>query len=60
THSVHAALTRGVVGVTAAAPGRAAALVVNLPGSPSAAREGMDVVLPLIPHILDQLDGGDH
>ena len=59
-HSVHAALTRGVVGVTAAAPGRTAALIVNLPGSPKAAREGMEVVLPLVPHILDQLDGGDH
>jgi len=34
--------------------------VVNLPGSPKAAREGMEVLLELLPHILDQLDGGDH
>ncbi len=60
THSAHAALTRGIVGVTAESPGRPAAFVANLPGSPAAARQGMDVLLPLIPHVLDQLDGGDH
>ena len=60
THSAHAALSRGLVGVTAATDAHPAALVVNLPGSPKAAREGMDVLLPLVPHILDQLDGGDH
>jgi len=60
THSAHAALSRGLAGVTAATDTRPAALVVNLPGSPKAAREGMDVLLPLVPHILDQLDGGDH
>jgi molybdenum cofactor synthesis domain-containing protein len=59
-HSPHAALTRGIVGVTPAAPGRPGALIANLPGSPAAVREGMDVLLPLIPHILEQLDGGDH
>lgn len=60
THSAHAALSRGLVGVTATTDAHPAALVVNLPGSPKAAREGMDVLLPLLPHILDQLDGGDH
>lgn len=50
----HAVLTRGLVGTV----GRA--LVVNLPGSPKAVTESLDVLLPLIPHILDQLDGGDH
>ncbi len=59
-HSAHAALTRGLAGVTAATDAHPAALVVNLPGSPKAAREGIEVLLELLPHILDQLDGGDH
>ena len=50
----HASLSRGVAGVA----GRA--LVVNLPGSPRAVTEGIDVLLPLVDHVLDQLDGGDH
>lgn len=60
THSAHAALSRGLAGVTAASDNRLPALVVNLPGSPTAAREGIEILLELLPHILDQLDGGDH
>ncbi len=52
--SPHAALTRGLVGVTAQS------LVVNLPGSPAAVSESLDVLMALVPHILDQLEGGDH
>lgn len=52
--SPHAALTRGLAGVTGAS------LVVNLPGSPRAVSESLEVLLPVVPHILDQLDGGDH
>ncbi|MCU1426964.1 MAG: molybdenum cofactor synthesis domain [Actinomycetia bacterium] len=35
-----------------------AALVCNLPGSASGAIEGLDVVLPAVPHALDLLRGG--
>jgi molybdopterin biosynthesis enzyme MoaB len=34
--------------------------VVNLPGNPRAATEGVAVLLPLIGHVLDQLTGGGH
>ncbi|MDR1711199.1 MAG: MogA/MoaB family molybdenum cofactor biosynthesis protein [Propionibacteriaceae bacterium] len=52
--SPRAALGRGIAGVV----GRT--LIVNLPGKPSAAREGIQVVLPFTAHILEQLRGGDH
>lgn len=58
--SVHAALTRGIAGVVDAVDGAGGALVVNLPGSPKAAREGIELLLPLVDHALDQLSGGDH
>jgi len=47
----YAALTRGIA-VT-----RGATLIVNLPGSPKAVEEGMDVLLPLIPHVAELLRG---
>ena len=58
--SPHAALTRGVAGVVDATPDHGGAFVVNLPGSPKAVREGIDIVVQLAPHVLDQLAGGDH
>jgi molybdenum cofactor synthesis domain-containing protein len=58
--SAHAALGRGVVGVVDAEGERCGALVVNLPGNPRGALDGLAVVLPLVPHILDQLAGSDH
>lgn len=53
-HARHAVLTRGVAGVAQDA------LIVNLPGNPGAAGEGIELVLPLVDHVLHQLEGGDH
>ena len=49
-----AALSRGIAGVIGSA------VVVVLPGSPGGVRDGMAVAVPLVPHLLDQLAGGDH
>lgn len=42
----HAMLSRGIAGI------RKKTLVVNLPGSPRAAREGLEVILPALPHAI--------
>ncbi|RPF19625.1 MogA/MoaB family molybdenum cofactor biosynthesis protein [Myceligenerans xiligouense] len=55
-----AVLSRGLAGIIRAPNGSRPALVVNLPGSTGAVRDGAEVVLPLWPHLRDQLDGGDH
>ena len=47
----HSMLSRGVAGV------RKGSLIVNLPGSPKAVRESLEVILPAIPHALDIISG---
>jgi len=49
-----AALSRAVVG------SRGSTLIVNLPGSPKGAIESLNALLPVLPHALEQLAGGDH
>lgn len=45
----HAMLSRSAAGI------RARTLIVNLPGSPKAARENLRVILPVIPHAVELL-----
>ncbi|NLS10938.1 MogA/MoaB family molybdenum cofactor biosynthesis protein [Nesterenkonia sp. MY13] len=44
-----AALSRGVAGV------KDSTVIINLPGSPKAVREGMEVLVELLPHLCDQV-----
>ena len=46
-----AMLSRGIAGV------RGKTLIINLPGSPSAATQGMEVILPVLGHALDKIKG---
>ncbi|WP_151526290.1 MogA/MoaB family molybdenum cofactor biosynthesis protein [Serinicoccus kebangsaanensis] len=61
-HTPFAAVSRGVVGVVdwPAEQGTGGTLVINLPGRPAAVTEGMDIIGPLLPHVLSQIVGGDH
>jgi len=45
----HAMLSRGIAGI------RDRSLIVNLPGSPKAALENLDVILPVLPHAVELL-----
>lgn len=47
----HAMLSRGVCGI------RGQTLIINLPGSPRAAQENLEVILPALPHALALLTG---
>jgi molybdopterin adenylyltransferase len=47
----HAMLSRAVVGT------RGKCLIINLPGSPKAVRECLEVILPALPHAMETLKG---
>jgi molybdopterin adenylyltransferase len=47
----HGMLSRGVAGAVGPT------LVVNLPGSPRAVRESLEVLLPVLPHAIELLAG---
>ena len=47
----HAMISRAVCGV------RGQTLIVNLPGSPKAVREGLEVILPAISHTIAKIQG---
>jgi molybdopterin biosynthesis enzyme MoaB len=48
-HTKSAMLSRALAGV------RDRTLIINLPGSPKAVAESLDVVLPVLPHALELL-----
>jgi molybdopterin biosynthesis enzyme MoaB len=50
----NAMLSRAVAGV------RKSTLIINLPGSPKAVRESMEVILDVLPHAIEMLKGGGH
>jgi molybdopterin biosynthesis enzyme MoaB len=39
---------------------RSRTLIINLPGSPKAVRECLEVVLPILPHAIEMMRGGGH
>lgn len=47
----HAALSRATSGI------RKKTLIINLPGSEKAVKQGLDAVLPILPHALEMLRG---
>lgn len=51
--TIRAAISRGLVGI------RGRALIVNLPGSPKGVREGLNVILTTIPHVIEKVQGDE-
>ncbi|UCD49294.1 MAG: molybdopterin adenylyltransferase [Phycisphaerales bacterium] len=50
----NAVLSRGTAGL------RGSTLIINLPGSPKAVRECLDVILDTLPHAVEMMRGGGH
>ena len=50
----HAMLSRAVAGI------RGKTLIINLPGSPKAVKENMQIILPILPHALALLAGDEN
>jgi len=48
-----AVLSRGIAGL------RNRCLIINLPGSPKAVREGMEILVPILPHAVQMARGED-
>lgn len=55
-----AILSRGVSGISRPTDRGHRAVIVNLPGSPGGSRDGVDFLVPILPHLVDQMRGGDH
>ncbi len=50
----------GVADAEGSKPGTVGTLLVNLPGSVKGVEQSAQALLPLLPHILDQIVGWDH
>ena len=50
----NAVLSRGVSGI------RNNTLIINLPGSPKAVRECLEIILKVLPHAVEMMRGGGH
>ena len=53
-----AAISRGIAGIATADGNRA--FVMNAPGSTGGVKDAITAVGPLLAHIVDQMDDGDH
>ncbi len=54
SNTPRAALSRAVAGL------RGQTLIINLPGSPRAVRESMEILRELLPHAVEMMQGGTH
>lgn len=55
-----AVLSRGLAGISRSSTSGHHSVLVNLPGSTGGVRDGVEYLAPILPHLVDQLRGGDH